>query len=290
MATVKKAAVKKRPARTSRRTRKAPVQRNRGESAAARFFLPVFLSFCLVICLIAIGLLGYRSVTASSFFDVDSIEVNGVQRSSKPEIERIVRTATERSGTWNADLADIRSRVEAVTFVRAAAVSRILPHGLRVEVFEKEPEAIVKMSTGSFLVDADGRVIAPAGDNEDLPFAMAGWDETHTETAPKQNIERLKMYRKMIDEWHRDNLLNRVLSVDLSDIRDPRAIIEDSKERVSIAVGRDQFYTNLKNGISAVAGKGDNFEAVELVGTNMRLASRKKAPAADPKAKQVKNQ
>lgn len=282
-APLKKKIVPARATRTPKRRR--PVSGNRrnsnGPSRVANFALPFFLSFCILVCLGVLGLLGYRNVTASGFFDVKAIEVQGVERSSKSEIERIVGGHTERSGAWNADLAEIRGKVESLRFVKTAAVSRVLPSGIRVHVEERQPIAIVRLNSGDVLVDNEGRVLAPAENKEEkLPFAMVGWDETKTEKAVTDNIARLKAYSKMLDEWKQFNLAARVKSVDLADLREPKALTEDSGLPVTIALGKDNFGEHLKKGINAIVGKGEVFEAVDLVGQNMILAPRKASVTA----------
>ena len=256
-----------------------PAAKPRGSKTPGRartFMLPLFLSFCILVCLVAIGFLGYQTVTASDFFNVAKIDVRGTDRSSSADIRRIIEMQTEKTGVWNADLPGLKEKLEKVQFVRSAAVSRVLPDGIRVEVFEKVPQAIVRTSEGNMLIDSDGSVIAPAKDKEAaLPFMMTGWNEQKSEAAGKENAERVKMYQKMLSEWKEFNLSSRVLSVDLSDIREPRALIEDSGTQVSIALGREKFGEYLKRGINAIVGKGDMFEAVNLVGTNMILAPRK---------------
>lgn len=220
-------------------------------------------------------MLGYQSVTASTFFNVKSIEVRGVERASRDDISRIVASSTEKSGSWNADLLEIKARVEKVAFVKNAAVSRVLPNGIRVNVTERVPSAIVRLSNGDFLVDSEGNILAPVTAKEaKLPITMFGWDESKTEKAIKDNLERLKMYQKMMAEWQDFNLLSRVTSVDLADLREPKAITQDSGMPVSIALGKDAFGEHLRKGISAIAGKGMTFDAVNLVGQNMILSSR----------------
>ena len=254
-------------------------RRSTGNSTPGRlrnFVLPLFLSFCMVICLVAIGVLGYQTATASGFFDVAKIEVRGTERAAPADIRRVVEMQTEKSGVWNADLPGIKEKIEKMQFVRSVAVSRVLPNGIRVQVFERVPQALVRTPSGNMLVDSDGTVIAPARENEPtLPFVMAGWSESKSEAALKENIERVKMYQKMLTEWKEFNLSSRVLLVDIGDIREPRVLVEDSGTTVSIALGRDKFGEYLKRGINAIVGKGDMFEAVNLVGQNMVLAPRK---------------
>ena len=262
-----------------RQAKNKPAAKPRGSKPPGRgrsLMLPLFLSLCIVVCLAAIGFLGYQTVTASDFFDVAKIDVRGTERSSFADIRRIVEMQTEKTGVWNADLPGLKEKLEKVQFVRSAAVSRVLPNGIRVQVFEKVPQAVVRTSEGNMLIDADGSIIAPAKDKEPtLPFMMTGWNEQKSESAGKENVERVKMYQKMLAEWKEFNLSSRVLSVDLSDIREPRAVIEDSGTQVSIALGREKFGEYLKRGINAIVGKGETFEAVNLVGTNMILAPRR---------------
>lgn len=255
-------------------------------SRLGSFFLPLFLSFCLLICLAALGMLGYQSVTASNFFDVKSVEVRGVERSSKADISRVVASSTEKSGVWNADLMEIKAKVEKIAFVKTAAVSRVLPNGIRVNVTERIPSAIVRLSTGDMLVDSDGNILAPATAKEaKLPVTLVGWDEAKTEKAVKENLERVKMYQKMLVEWQQFDLVSRVSSVNLADLREPKAITEDSGMAVSIALGKDAFGEHLRRGISAIVGKGATFDAVGLVGQNMILSSRKTQEAVQTAAK-----
>ena len=242
------------------------------------FALPLFLSVCILVCLGALGVLGYQTVTASDFFSVAKIDVRGTDRSSAPDIRRLVEMQTEKSGVWNADLDGIKEKVEKVQWIKTAAVSRVLPNGIRVHVVEREPQALVRASDGNVLVDSDGAVIAPAREKEpDFPFVMTGWSNVKSEAAGKENLERLKMYQKMMAEWKEFNLSSRVMAVNLEDTREPRAVIEDSGTVVSIALGRDKFGEYLKKGINAIVGKGEMFEAVNLVGQNMILAPRTQA-------------
>lgn len=221
-------------------------------------------------------MLGYQSVTASTFFDVKAVDVRGVERSSKDDITRAVTSSAEKSGVWNANLLEIKAKVEKMAFVKTAAVSRVLPNGIRVNVVERVPSAIVRLSNGDFLVDADGNILAPVTSKEPkLPITMFGWDEAKTEKAFKENLERIKMYQKMIAEWQDFDLVSRVTSVNLTDLREPKAITQDSGMPVSIALGKDAFGEHLRKGIGAIVGKGAMFDGVDLVGQNMILSSRR---------------
>jgi len=67
-----------------------------------------------------------------------------------------------------------RSALEALPWVRQAAVSRELPHTLRIELVEREPIAIWQHEGAFRLVDAEGVVIdaAPPAHHRGLPLVV----------------------------------------------------------------------------------------------------------------------
>ncbi|MBL8125547.1 MAG: FtsQ-type POTRA domain-containing protein [Pyrinomonadaceae bacterium] len=238
--------------------------------------VPLSIGAVIIVCLALVVFVTYDSVSASNFFVLKTIEVNGTDRASRSDIEKIVRSNAELPGVWNADLLEIKQKIEKVTFVKTAAVTRDLPNGIRVKINERTPVAIVKLGGKDFLADGEGEILAPAETSEkNLPFAMLGWNEEKSERAHKENLERLKVYQKMIAEWRDYDLASRVRSVDLADLREPKATLEDSGLPVTIMLGREGFGQQLSNGIKAIVGKGNMFEGVNLVGQNMVLVPRK---------------
>jgi len=260
-----------------RKRRTAPARRPAARSAeTTKLIFMGFISFCILICLGAMLFLGYRTVTASNFFDVKKISVAGNDRTSQDEIEALIKVETEKTGTWDADLDGIKAKIEKMPFVKRAAVSRILPGAIGVNIEEKIPVAVIRLKAGDFLFDADGNNLAPVGAMDaNIPFVLTGWNETKSKEADDANKKRMHMYREMINEWRAVDLIDRVKAVDLSDIREPKAIAEDSGMSVTIAVGKENFAYNLKQGIEAIAGKGETFSGVDLLGSNLILAPRK---------------
>lgn len=246
-----------------------------GPSKFATFFLPLVLSVCLAACLIVLGYLGVQRVGASEFFDLQNVSVKGISRSDQAEMIRVATAATELTGVWNADLPEIRSRIEKLPFVKSASVSRVLPGELRVNVVERIPVGIVKLAGGDMLVDQEGVLLAkPGSADESLRVTIKGWDEGKTEKAYRENALRVKLYGDMLADWERAGIVERVEGVDLTDLRVPRAIAQDSGSQVVIDVGRESFSENLRRGMQAIGGKGDLFDSVSLVGSNLRLNSR----------------
>lgn len=232
-----------------------------------RFVVPLIIIGALLGCLAFLGLSGYRTATASEFFSLRQIDVRGTDRTSQEDIRRIVSASVEKSGVWNADLSEIRAKIEKFPYVKNAAVSMVLPSGIRVKVTERIPAAVVHLNSGNFLVDGEGTLLAAASATEkDFPIVLKGWDEAKTEKAVPDNLARLKVYRKMLDEWRQFDLTSRVKEVDLANPREPVAVVEDSGRAIAVTLSRDSLGKSLKMAIEALAGKGAKVRSIDAGG------------------------
>ena len=262
-------------AKRRRPARNLPRKTAKNNGNFANIFVPLFFILCILFCLGFLGFMGYRTVTASEFFDVKKVDVRGTARSSKDDIEKIVGGEAEKSGVWNTDLNEIKNRVERLAYVKSAAVSRVLPDGVRVNVIERVPKAVARINSGDFWVDDEGVILGLVGKNEERPsFFMRGWDESRAENAQKDNQVRVKMYQKMLEDWRVFDLARRVKEVDLEDLQDPKAIVEDSGMTVSIDLGKENYGKRLQKGLEIVAGRGKEIESVNLSGSREILGFR----------------
>lgn len=260
-------AKKKKPSASSL-TLKARRPRRKGDSGAfGRFILPLAICIVLLAAVGVIAALGYSGATSSAFFRLRQIDVKGNDRTSADEIRRVVSSSVEKSGVWHADIGEIRSKVEKFPFVKTAAVSIALPAGIRVTITERQPAAAVSLSFGDYLVDGDGVVLAAVGANEKtFPVVMHGWDESKTEKAIIDNQARLKLYKKMLDEWQQFDVTKRVREVNLANTREPVAVVEDSGREIEVTLAKDNFGKNLKTAIDALNGKGARIKSVDAAG------------------------
>jgi len=258
----KASSVKLKRTSSATRARNTAVKRTFG-----RFVLPLVIICLLLGGLAFLGFSGYRTATASEFFSLKNIDVRGTERTSPEDIRRVVAAAAEKPGVWNADLSDIRAKIEKFSFVKSAAVSMILPAGIRVNVTERIPAAIVHLTSGNYLVDGDGVILAAATANDkDIPFVLQGWDESKTEKAMPDNLTRLKLYKKMLDEWKQFDLVSRVKEVNLANPREPVAVVEDSGRSIAVTLAKDDLGKSLKLAIEAVSGKGAKVKSVDAEG------------------------
>ncbi len=209
--------------------------------------------------------MGYRTVTAAAFFDVKTVDIRGINKIPKEDIEKIVRDSAEKSGVWKADLKEIKDGIEKFLLVKSVVVSRVLPDGIRVDVNERAPRAVVQLGSGNFWADDDALILGAVEKNDERPpFALRGWNEDKTDKAVKDNQERVKIYQKMLAEWQKFELAKRVDSVDLTDLQEPLAIVQDSGEAVTIILSRENFGKRLQTGLEKIAGKGKEVKSIDL--------------------------
>jgi len=250
----------------ARPARKAPKVRQAGHNRFARYFLPGLLSIGILAAIVTLAIVGYQTVTASNFFEVKTVDISGTDRASVEDIRRIVTADTQKTGSWNADLAQLRQKIEKLPFVKFAAVSRVLPNGLKVVINERVPIAVVKVSSGNFLIDADGEMLAPPRSDDSSMMTITGWDEAKTEKAQKDTLTRIKMFQKMVADWGEFGLAKRVKAIDLSDLQEPKATVVDSGRDIPITLSRDDYAKSLRSAIEAIAGKGEKVRSVNAGG------------------------
>lgn len=270
--TTKRATTLKTNTKPVKRRRRTTItsRRNQKPSKVFNYLVPMVFILAILSVLGFLVFKGYQTVTASSFFDMKKVEVRGISRVAKEDIERIVRLQTESNGVWNAELEQIKADVEKLNFVKTAVVSRILPDGILVRVDERIPRAIVRLNSGDFWVDDDAIMVGTVGKNENRPpFVLRGWDEAKSEKAQKDNQERVKIYTKTLEEWKTLGLEKRVAALNLGDLQDATVIVEDSGQIVTVFIGKEDFGKRLQRALTVIEGKGQSIESLISHGANV---------------------
>jgi len=250
---------------TAKRPPRKITNRKASSGTLANFVIPLVFSAGILFCLGFLLFMGYRTVTAAAFFDVKTVDIRGINKIPKEDIEKIVRDSAEKSGVWKADLKEIKDGIEKFMLVKSVVVSRVLPDGIRVNVNERVPRAVVQLGSGNFWADDDALILGAVEKNDERPpFALHGWNEDKTDKAVKDNQERVKIYQKMLDEWQNFELAKRVDSVDLTDLQEPKVIVQDSGEAVTIILSRENFGKRLQTGLEKIVGKGKEVKSIDL--------------------------
>ena len=243
-------AAPKRPASKARAA--APARRRRVD-----FVIAGRIAF--VAALLALPLFAYYAAAESTAFSLDRIEVVGANRSESSDIEAAVRLAAG-SRLLGTDLDEIRDAVEAQRYVASASVVRVLPDTLRVEVVEREPAVVARLSSGRLSwVDPVGHVLEEFKPvNGVIPPPLSGFDDRdRSERAVSENRDRITLYAKVRTELEPGGLWERLDEVDIKYLNDAKVRLADSG--VVVRLGDSDFRDRLSRAIDVLdaAHSGD---------------------------------
>jgi cell division protein FtsQ len=217
-------------------------------------WMPFLGRTLLAVCVAAICFTAYRTASSSSFFQLRTVDVNGVSQGSEDQIKAVVRRAVAAGGVWKADLSTISAELERQPWVRKAVVTRVLPSGLRVRITERTPRAVVRTLAGRFVwVDDDGVLTGAVAPTQNAPaFFMRGWDESGTESGRTENRRRVEKYLELSREWEAAGIASRVSEVNLDDLRDVRAQLTGDDSQIEVRLGRDDLTKRLRQSLEAL--------------------------------------
>ncbi len=97
-------------------------------------------------------------------FGVDHIQISG----ARPALEQEVRTALrieQGELVFAIDLQAARERIETLSWVRSASITRLLPNRISVAITERTPYAVWQLDNKLSVVNAAGEQIAPIQTN-----------------------------------------------------------------------------------------------------------------------------
>lgn len=132
-------------------------------------------------------------VRDSSLVAVSDVAVTGASGPDAPKIEAALRDVARDMTTLNVDEAQLRQAVDPFPTVGDLDVRRDFPHGLRIEVIEREPVAVVGEGQRRMPVTAGGTLLRGATAPDDLPLIEDADDERVLEllgTAPRPLLRR----------------------------------------------------------------------------------------------------
>ena len=156
------------------------------------------------------GLLGEKAtgvvgkVAVSAGFEVQRITVRGLSKASEEELLSAVGPVIGDS-LLHFDPHAARGRVEELGWVRAAAVSRLLPDTVHVSIRERVPAAVWQLSGNLYLIDGAGAVIkqVDAFEYSNLPLIVGAG-------APESAAEMLQALKRQPALWRMAAALVRV--------------------------------------------------------------------------------
>ncbi len=131
-------------------------------------------------------------------FTVERVEIQGIDQMERLPVYAVALDQPSMAMP-NVDITEIRDRVEALSWVQSARVSRRLPDTLVVSITERRPTAIWQHDQQLYLVDAEGEVLeeVPLDAMPDLPLIIG--PAANRQVANFENLmERAPALRPML--------------------------------------------------------------------------------------------
>jgi len=117
-----------------------------------------------------------------------------------------------------------RSALEEISWVESAAVQRILPNRIRVDLTDRTPIAFLRSGTERALIDAHGVILdRPHGEELQFPI-VTGLSESMPREERGKRMQAYQEFMKDID-LVRSGSSDRVSEVDLANSKDLRAVM-----------------------------------------------------------------
>jgi cell division protein FtsQ len=234
-----------------------PAKRASGESIGARLrsllgYVPTALRIAVIAIVCLLVVVVYRAAASASFFQIKKVETKGTTRASADEIQAVVRREVSETGVWRADLQAISAHLERLPWVRNAIVTRVLPDGIRVRITERQPRAVVRISSGRFFwVDDDAVSLGEMAATDQMPsFFLRGWSEEQNGQA--ENRARVAKFLELQKEWEAQGVSERVSEVNVMDLRDVRVQLAGDDSQIEVRLGSQEQGARLQKALTVL--------------------------------------
>ena len=243
--------------------------------------------------LLPVGLAGYGLVTfalTSSCFVLTSAQdvvVTGNNFVSREEVLGALGlhlAGNLKTGTniFRMSL-DVRRRaVETLPWVRAASVTRILPHGLLVHITERTPVAYANVGGRVSLIDGDGMLLEkPDSGVFDFPVLYGLEDLADRDERRARLALYLEFIHELGGEASRAGWM--ISEVYLADAEDVRALLINGQQTVQVHFGQKDFLQRFRNFLALlpeIQKSRDKLDSVDLRYRNQIVVDPQNAPPA----------
>jgi cell division protein FtsQ len=205
------------------------------------------------------GIHGKRFLLASS----DNIDISGVHNTSRKQVMEIAGADIGRN-VFSVPLDERRMQLEKIPWVESAAVMRLLPDRLAVDITERTPVAFVQIGAKIHLIDAGGVVLGPPASRQ----VRYSFPVIHgiTETEPlSTRAAVMQIYNRLMSELGAGNYAQQLSEVDLSDPEDVKATVNDAGGTVLIHLGSSDFLDRYKLFAAHIGEWRQQFQRVQSV-------------------------
>ena len=224
------------------RTRqRVPVRRRGGSTFASRFgwknrwvrFTIAAVAFAVII-LLAAAVLGMKSLLLRNprflLTSIHNIQVTGNRVVTTPEVLSVFAPDVGHS-VFHLPLSQRKTELQQVHWVRRAAVMRLWPDRIRVNIVERTPIAFARDGNAVRLIDEDGVLLdLPDATAQHYSFPVLSGVSSAQPLAAR--AVRMNLYRQFVRALDADggNISASLSEVDLSDPEDVRAMFSGGRQ------------------------------------------------------------
>jgi cell division protein FtsQ len=208
----------------------------------------VLLILVVLAAITSVGAFIYRYGTHSWRFRLessDNVEVTGAQHVSRAQILRIMAPDLSRN-VFFIPLAERQKQIEEIPWVESAAVMRLLPDHVKIQIKERTPVAFAQVGSKIELVDPTGVMMATSDSQADYSFpVIQGMSATDPLTV---RSAQMKIYNTLMHEMDSNgsNYSKDINEVDLSDPEDVKITVADKDGAVVIHLGSSNYLDRYK--------------------------------------------
>jgi cell division protein FtsQ len=180
-----------------------------------------------VVCWLAYSVILY--VKTAPRFEVEKLSVSGLKRVDENQV--LAKAGFEvATNVFDANLEEIRQRVEQIQWVRHALVERVLPDQIIIKVIEREPIGIARIRGEVYQFDIDAMILDPdPASGSSFPILNGlGGDRPH-------NVKKVEIYRKVLEELGQASLSE--IEIDESD----EVSVVETGDPLMVSLGTSDF-------------------------------------------------
>ena len=212
----------------------------------------VTIAVALVVVIVAAALFAFHSVEQFLIRDprfalngVDgassTLEIRGAAHASERALAAAFRDDSGES-VYLMPLKDRRLTLRKVDWVKDAAVSRVWPNRVLVNVSERTPVAFVTLAPAKFgLIDEEGVILPPAADRFHLPV-LAGVHQSDSLESRKRSV---RLFLKLVASV--GGSATNFAEVDVSDPSNLKVRQSSGGRMVTLLLGDKNYGTRYKN-------------------------------------------
>ena len=236
-------------------------RRRRAGQAALRILRAIAMPVVMVL-LIAWAA---SALASSSLLNVNRLVIRGNARLSAAEIEALL-TGLRGENILRVDFDRYRRLVLESPWVARVSMARVLPATVEVQVVERQPMAIARLSQQLYLVDATGVIIdayGPQYQDFDLPI-VDGLIDARAAGGAGVHPARLETTSRLLAALEeRPDLRARVSQIDVGDARDAVVLIGEDTARLHL--GDTDFVARIQTWLEIAPTLREQMQEIDYV-------------------------